>query len=211
MQIFMRHAFYIATDTKKILSILKGFPLYVIFVAKEDLIGARQKFPPTALIMTMRRLSFLLIYLKFLLTADLIVPVLLLFSLIPLSIFDIKFNEISNGFILYNLVPEFVSLLLKMPILTEGILSIFFIPLPIAPICVFNNQFLFGSDAKLLLSVGGILGFRGGFITFISSVILCGISGVILVSSKSVEKQEGIPFSAGSFLSAQLSRFVSVR
>lgn len=115
-------------------------------------------------------------------------PLLLLFSLIPLSIFDIKFNEISNGFILYNLVPAFVSLFLKTQILTEGILSIFFIPLPIAPICVFNNQFLFGSDAKLLLSVGGILGFRGGFIAFISAVILGGISGEILVSSKSVEK-----------------------
>lgn len=63
----MRHAFYIATDTKKILSILKGFPLYVIFVAKGDPNRRKAKISPdSAYAGLCCGCLFLLIYLKYL-------------------------------------------------------------------------------------------------------------------------------------------------
>ena len=153
---------------------------------------------------------FLLLYIKFSLSADLLVYAALVSLLIVISMIDLKYLMIPNGLIIAGLVVGAVKLILAIftPLFgywLDYVIGFFAGGLPLLLIAMFcmyilKKEAVGGGDVKLMAFAGLVIGWKLTIAAYIIGIFLGAVIGIVLMAGKRKSRKDEIPF--GPFLSA---------
>ena len=120
--------------------------------------------------------------------------IILMFVLFILSLVDIRTMEIPNGFIVVLAVLAVPSYWLMEIGIWSHVIGFFVISLPMLIVTYIIKDCFGGGDIKLIAVCGFILGWKLTLFAFFVSLIVGGLTGIVLLLSKKVDRKQHIPF-----------------
>lgn len=171
-------------------------------------------------------LLFVVLYLKFGLTLELLFSIYFMSVLLIVFFIDLKHQIIPNGLVLTGLIGSAVFFVLRFwykdsilggaawysPLLGMVATSGFLLLIAILGMLIYKGDAMGMGDVKIFLPIGLFLGLRLGIMALIFSVVIGGLSGLFLIITKLKDRKSQIPFGpfivAGSFLSLMFGQEV---
>jgi len=165
--------------------------------------------PVYPLIEALTGVLFLLLYMRFGISCDLLMNMALVSLLIVISFIDFKQLVIPNGLIISLLIIGVIQLAVTIFTGTFGywtdyVIGFFAGGLPLLLIgllatYIFKKEALGGGDIKLMAASGLIIGWKLVITSYLIGVVVGAIVGIILLATKKKKRGDEIPF--GPFLS----------
>lgn len=163
-------------------------------------------------------LMFVVLYLKYGLTLELLFAIFLMSILLTVFFIDLKHQIIPNGLVLTGLIGGAVFFVLRFwyqdaildgaawysPLLAMAVTSGFLFLVGLIGKLIYKQDAMGMGDVKIFLPIGLFLGLKLSIMALIFSIFIGGITGLILIVTKLKERKSQIPFGpfivAGTFL-----------
>lgn len=179
-------------------------PVFSFLILKGRCRQCKSRISPVyPVVEALNALIYVLIYLNYGLSAELILYSAFASVLIIISFIDIKTRTIPDVLVLFIFIIGILSCFFSRQFqLYERIVGVFISSIPLLVAAMFSKGGMGGGDIKLMAASGLLIGYKLSLFSLFAASIVCSIFGLIYIAIKHKSIKTTLPF--GPFLSGAM-------